>query len=111
MAGTPSHDPERRRRALSARSSLVLTPEGWSPLPHLPRLQRPETLGRDVLRGERRRKIVKRLLNTLVGEAERAPVVAEPLLRAGVQKGAHGLFRVHVLRAHKPTWLVGPDRQ
>ena len=47
--------------------------------PHLARPQRREALGRDAALGQRRRQIDGRLLDRLVGEAERAPVMAERL--------------------------------
>ena len=55
--------------------------------------------------------IQQRLLDRLVGEAERAPVMAERLGRAAQLQRLHGLVRVHVVVAHEPARLVGADRQ
>ena len=50
-----------------------------------------------------------RIIDRLVGELERAPVMRQRLLRAASLENAHAFFRIDVLFAHEPAWLVSAD--
>src|SRR4051812_17229111 len=66
-------------------------------LPGLARPQRPEPLGGDSGGLERPGEVLGRLLDALVGELERAPMVPERLLGLEQLKRPHRVLRVHVL--------------
>ncbi len=59
---------------------------------------------------QRHRQPLRRLVDRFVGQAERAPVMADGLRRVHVLEDAHRLFRIDVLVAHEPARLVGADR-
>ncbi len=70
-----------------------------------------EAFARDACRVERGKKPVARLVDRLVGELERAPVVAGGKGGIAELHAFHRFVRVLVLRLHEPARLVGADRQ
>src|SRR5215813_2375120 len=80
-------------------------------LPNLSWPQRAETLWRNFGGLQGLGEGGERGIKRLVGQLEGAVMVAERKLGAAIDQGLHRLGRVHVLVAHEPTRLVGPDRQ
>ena len=94
-----------------SRDEHLRSAEGVRRFPGLSRPQRPEPLGCNPGGVQRRREVLRRLVDRFVGELERAPMVAERLLGADELKTLHRIVRVHVLRLHEPARLVGADGQ
>ena len=70
-----------------------------------------ETVRGDAMIAQRYGQRFLRRQSRLVGELKRAPMHAEPLLRAARHHDPHGLVRVGVLRFHEPSGLVSANRQ
>src|SRR5215207_5946453 len=92
------------RRISQSRSSLGRRPCLAGP-------QRPESIAWNLGRLQSDGQLLRRLVNALVGEPERAPMVAQRLLGLDDAQHLHGIVRVHVLRLHEPARLIGPDGQ
>jgi hypothetical protein len=95
-------------RSPSASHSMV----GSGPdFPHLPRLEHPESCERYVGVRKRVGQLALGRVDGLVGELKRSVVVRKRQLGSGIPEGHNGFLRVHVLLAHEPPRLVGPDRE
>src|SRR5262245_59125161 len=101
----------------SVGAGLTVRPARWSrPQPSAYRPYFAGAQGLEALAGDgavRKRggEVGRRLLDGLVGETERAPVVAERTACPAQLQRFDRLLRVHVVVAHEPARLVGADRQ
>src|SRR5437763_16701483 len=80
-------------------------------LPDLPRLQQPKLLRLNACFDPRLDQRLNGRVDRLVGELERAVVMAKREFGAAHLKCAHSFFGVHVHLAHEPAWLVRADGQ
>ena len=86
-------------------------PRPAPPLPDLAGLEQAEALRLDAGIDARDLQRLLGRVDRLIGELERAVVMAERELGAAITESLHGFGRVHVLVAHEPARLVGADRQ
>ncbi len=77
----------------------------------LPRLQRHEPLTWDFRFVECRAERGRRRVNRFIRQLERAVMMGQRLLRAAIAERFDRVGWVHVLIAHEPARLIGPDRQ
>src|ERR1700739_2021516 len=80
-------------------------------LNHLPRLQHRKSLAWNLRCIERFGKRLRRRVDGLVRELERAMVMGERRLAPAIGSCLNGVSGVHVLVAHDPARFIGADRQ
>src|SRR6516165_11986636 len=80
-------------------------------VPHLPGPQYAESLARNASRLQRIGECKGRRIDRFVGELEGAVMAGECGLGTAIEQSLHRLRGIHVLVAHEPARLVGPDRQ